>query len=104
VLDGAHFVVVSRPGHPVAELAEMLPDLADRMTPPVALGPERLRVDVDAAPAVFLIDAVTPAVSSTDIRARVARRASMAGLVPPNVAGYIQQRRLYESRRGAQLA
>ena len=103
VLDGAHFVVVSRPGHPVAELAGTLPDLADRMTP-VTRGSERLSVDADTAPSVFLIDAVTPAVSSTHIRARVARGESLAGLVPPKVVAYIQHRRLYTSRRGAQLA
>ena len=103
VLDDAHFVVVSRPGHPVADLVETLPDLRARMQP-LTRGSEKLSVDADTAPAVFLIDALTPDVSSTDIRARVARAEPLAGLVPANVAAYIKHHRLYEPRRGQQLA
>ena len=95
VLDDAHFVVVSRPGHPVANLVETLPDLPPRMRP-VTRGGETLRVGADTAPAVFLIDAVTPDVSSSDIRARVARGEPLTGLVPTNVAAYITHHRLYE--------
>ena len=103
VLDGAHFVVVSRPGHPVAALVETRPDLADRMT--LATGTsDHPRADADAAPTVFLVDAVTPDVSSTDIRARVACGAPLAGLVPQAVATYITRHRLYEPPRGADLA
>ncbi|TDI23364.1 MAG: nicotinate (nicotinamide) nucleotide adenylyltransferase [Acidobacteria bacterium] len=97
VLDGAHFVVVSRPGHPAADLVETLPDLRARMRP-LTRGSERLHVDATSAPAVFLIDAVTPDISSTDIRERVARGAPLAGLVPANVAAYIKHHRLYETR------
>lgn len=103
VLDGAYFVVVSRPGHPVAELVDTLPDLAEHMRP-VTRGSERVSVDADTAASVFLIDAVTPDVSSTDVRARVARGEPLAGLVPANVAAYIKRRRLYEPRLGEQLA
>ena len=94
VLDAAHFVVVSRPGHPAADLVETLPDLRTRMRP-LPRGAERLRVDANTAPVVFLIDAVTPDVSSTDIRARVARGEPLDGLVPANVAAYITHHRLY---------
>ena len=94
VLEGAHFVVVSRPGHPAADLVETLPDLRARMRP-LARGSERLSVDANTAPTVFLIDAVTPDVSSTDIRARVACGEPLTGLVPPNVAAYIKHHRLY---------
>ena len=94
VLDGAHFVVVSRPGHPLADLIEALPDLRARMRP-LSHGAERLSLDGNTAPAVFLIDAVTPDISSTDIRARVARREPLIGLVPDNVAAYIKLHRLY---------
>ena len=97
VLDGAHFIVVSRPGHPAADLIKTLPDLRARMRP-LSRGSERLSVDANTAPAVFLIDAVTPAISSTDIRARVARGAPLGGLVPANVAAYITHHRLYETR------
>ena len=94
VLDNAHFVVVSRPGYPAAGLVETLPDLRARMRP-LTGGAARLSVDADTAPVVFLIDAVTPDVSSTDIRARVARGDALAGLVPANVAAYIKHHRLY---------
>ena len=103
VLDAAHFVVVSRPGHPAADLVVTLPDLRTRMRP-LTRGAERLRVDANTAPAVFLIDAVTPDVSSTDIRARVARGAPLDGLVPANVAAYIEHHRLYIPQCGEQLA
>ena len=99
VLDGAHFVVVSRPGHPLADLIEALPDLRARMRP-LSHGAERLSVDANAAPAVFLIDAVTPDISSTDIRVRVARREPLIGLVPDNVAAYITRHRLYIPQDG----
>ena len=103
VLDGAHFVVVSRPGHPAADLVETLPDLRTRMRP-IPRGADRPRVDANAAPAVFLIDEVTPDISSTAIRARIARGDPLDGLVPSNVAAYIKQHRLYSSQRGEQLA
>ena len=99
VLDDAHFVVVSRPGHPVADLVETLPDLRPRMQP-VTPGSARLRVGADTTPTVFLIDAVTPDISSTDIRAKVARGEPLAGLVPRNVAAYITQHRLYGPQSG----
>ncbi len=99
VLDGAHFVVVSRPGHPAADLVETLPDLRTRMRP-IARGADRPHVDPNAAPAVFLIDAVTPDVSSTDIRARVVRGEPLGRLVPANIAAYIAHHRLYSPQRG----
>ena len=99
VLDGAHFVVVSRPGHPSADLVDTLPHLRARMRP-LTGGAERLSLDTNTAPAVFLIDAVTPDVCSTDVRARVARGEPLDGLVPANVAAYIKQHRLYTSQGG----
>ena len=99
VLDGAHFVVVSRPRHPVADLVETLPNLRTRMRP-VTRDTERLDVEADTAPAVFLIDTETPDVSSTDIRARVAHGEPLAGLVPVTVAAYIAYHRLYDPQHG----
>ena len=98
VLDAAHFVVVSRPGHPVADLVKTIPDLRKRMRP-VTRGFEKLSVDANMASAVFLIDAVTLDVSSTDIRAQVALGAPLAGLVPAKVAAYIKHHRLYETSK-----
>ena len=93
LLDASHFAVVSRPGHPVASLPEALPALRPRLRVVTNAGPpaeETLR-----APAVFLIDAVTPDISSTEIRTRLARGQPLEGRVPAAVAAYIDRRRLY---------
>lgn len=110
LLDAAHFIVVSRPGHPVGALRERLPALAGRMIDaapahpmPAADPPAATTMTGGAAarelpaftPAIFLIDARTPEVSSTDIRSRVARGASIAGLVPGEVERHIRRHRLY---------
>ena len=100
VLDRAHFVVVSRPGHSAPDLAAALPDLRARMRPARGSGQS---IDAHAPPAVFLIDAVTPDISSTDVRARAARGEPLAGLVPASIATYIEHHRLYR-RRGEPLA
>jgi nicotinate-nucleotide adenylyltransferase len=89
VLDMSHFVVVSRPGHRASELRQSLPALANRMTAADRRSPPATQ------PAIFLLDAETPDVSSTDIRRRVANRESIAGLVPDAVGRYIDQHRLY---------
>jgi len=92
VLDLAHFVVISRPGQSIEVLRERLPNLAPRLRavaePPLeeASGPSR---------AVLLVNAVTPDVSSTDIRKRAAWGGSLAGLVAPEVERHIGKHRLY---------
>jgi len=89
LLDRCHFVVVSRPQHPAAALRDALPALSGRMIEPPAAHDEL------GAPRVILVDAPTAAVSSTDIRQRVADDASIAGLVPDDVAAYIEKHGLY---------
>ena len=93
ILDRAHFVVVSRPGHVAAAIAGRLPALAPRIIPP--------GTDIDAdlgrrqSTAVILIDARTTDVSSTDIRRRAAGGESLSGLVPATVEAYIRRHELY---------
>ena len=84
----AHFVVVSRPGVPVAAL-------------PARLGTTYARASASAVAAadktmVFLIDAMTADVSSTAIRRCRAHGESIAGMVPPAVQRHIEQHALYE--------
>ena len=89
ILQNCHFVVISRPGCQASGLRQALPALADRM------------IDVDNAgvdtsrPSIFLVDADTAPVSSTDVRRRVASGASIEGMVPAAVATYIEAHGLY---------
>ena len=105
ILNRCHFAVISRPGQLADELRARLPDLADRfvtITPsPRAGSGATAPHDSSAvalashAPAIFLIGAATPNVSSTEIRER--RRAGLPidGLVPDAVEQYIRRHALY---------
>ena len=96
ILDAAHFVVVSRPGHQAAALVEALPALRHRMR--LASKQTRRRdLKTGTTPKIFLVDAVTPTVSSTDIRNRVVLGKPLDGLVPNSVAEYIERHNLYET-------
>ncbi len=73
-------------------MKEHAPDLAARMRPAA----EGARDEAEGPPcAVFLVNAATPDVSSTEIRERAARGASLAGLVAPAVERHIGRHRLY---------
>lgn len=88
----AHLVVMTRPGWPF---------------PPAAGQPEWARVrasrdaaDLGRAPAgrIFFQPVTPQNVSATDIRARIARGESVAGLLPPAVRDYIRANRIYSGR------
>lgn len=88
IFDRAHFVVVSRPGHPVSALRERMPALAPRMVDAAAgLAAEQ--------PSIILIDADTADVASTSIRASLARGERIEGQVDPRVQQHIEQHGLY---------
>lgn len=89
ILDRCHFVVVSRPGCAAADLPALLPALASRMR----VGPAETRI-----PTVFLVDAPTAPISSTDVRRRVEAGEAIADLVPASVAAHIERHRLYRPR------
>jgi nicotinate-nucleotide adenylyltransferase len=91
LIDRCHFAVVSRPGLPVDRLRAQLPRLASRMIRVT----ENQTYETPSQPSIFLIDAPTAPVSSTDVRARIARGESVKGLVPDAVAAYIDAHRLY---------
>ena len=95
VLDLANFVVVSRPGSSLHDLPARLPALAGRMRPASAAGPG------DDSPSIYLLNAQTPDVSSTSVRARLARGESIRGLVPALVETHIQQHGLYSAAAAA---
>jgi nicotinate-nucleotide adenylyltransferase len=89
VLDLAHFVVVSRPGVPSAAMPERLPALAGRYREATRTGA------VPSRPAVFLVEAPTPDVSSTEVRDRLRTGRSITGLVPRGVETHIHRHHLY---------
>jgi len=103
VLDLANFIVVARPGMTLLRLRQGLPLLKERMRLPTAAA-RHLRVDAAARAEtdrtqaqtwIFLVDAPTPDVSSTDIRRRVREGRSISGLVPVPVEHHIRQHALY---------
>jgi nicotinate-nucleotide adenylyltransferase len=87
LLDRCHFAVISRPGLPAASLRTAMPALAGRMIDaPATPGP---------APAIYLVDAATTPVSSTEIRRAAGAHRSLARLVPPAVEAHIARHGLY---------
>ena len=94
ILDRCHFVAVSRPGCSAEGLKGALPALARRM--------RETPCDIPTEPGIFLVDAVTAAVSSTDVRHRIAAGSSIAGMVPEAVAVHIRKHGLYSvhTRKG----
>lgn len=88
LLDRCHFAVVSRPGAPVASLPDQLPDLAERFAASDAW-------ENVGRPSIFLIDAPTSPISSTDVRRRILGGESLDGLVPAPVATHIERHCLY---------
>ena len=92
LLDLAHFIVCTRPGFPVADIPRRLPELAPRTVD--LLRPPGRPLD-ERTPRVWLLDVDTPAVSSTDVRARARDGRPLAGLVPPEVESHIRRHGLY---------
>lgn len=92
VLDLANFVVVSRPGITLDSLRERVPSAFEHHPP---CSPSALRDLGSEETRVILVEAITPDVSSTDIRRRVRAGLPLSGLVPDTVAEYIRAHRLY---------
>lgn len=94
VLDLAQFVVISRQGNTVSSLRARLPQLRDRMRLPIG---DAVRAE-NSRTVIFLVDAPTTDVSSTEIRRRIAAGLPLHGLVPQAVESHIQQHGLYTER------
>ena len=93
VIDLAHFVVVSRPGHHLDALPARLAGLAVRMRPVL---------EAPRDPGTLLIHLLrvpTPDVSSTVVRERLRRGEAITGLVPPLVEAHIVKHRLYRAEQ-----
>ena len=79
VLALSEFIAATRPGFDLASLVDQLPDAAGR---------------------VHRMDIPSLAISSSDLRGRVARGAPIRYLVPDGVARYIHEHGLYRSPAG----
>jgi nicotinate-nucleotide adenylyltransferase len=93
VLDLAHFVVVARPGYRLDVLRDRVPELADRMRPATDATRDSVK------PLIYLLQAATPDVSSTNLRERLNRGEAVTGLVPPLVEAHILKHRLYRAEQ-----
>jgi nicotinate-nucleotide adenylyltransferase len=76
VLGLAEFIAATRPGYALARLSDLMPGLSERLHP---------------------MEIPMLAISSTEIRARVARGAPIQYLVPDGVVRYVAERGLYRS-------
>ena len=97
-LHDAHFVVVNRAGREAASVRGAVPALAARMRDAEAPPPPAW--DGSGESVIFLVNRVTPDVSSTTIRTRCARGEPIAGMVPPAVERHILRHALYRPAEG----
>lgn len=93
LLDQAHFVVVSRPGHDLQALRRALPEVASRFRE-AGLGVNPQPPD-GRRTAIFSLEADTPDIASSVIRHRLSAGGAIDDLVPDGVARYIREHHLY---------
>jgi len=102
VLAEANFVVVSRPKFEVSRLRNRLPELAERMVdvsdgqPHQPSGGRNITNQGGRLP-IFLVDAPTCDVSSTEVRRLLSRGESVSRLVPQDVETHIRKHFLYQA-------
>ena len=97
VLDACHFAVVARQGVTLDGALAHAPAVAARVRPLTQALADMGRTGV------FPIDASTSAVSSSEIRARLAEEQSIRGMVPPAVERHIYTHELYRAPAGSHL-
>jgi nicotinate-nucleotide adenylyltransferase len=95
------FIVASRPGHSLADVANSLPEAlrpAAHVTKPFEKQPAKGDLVLNGA-TVHLLDGVHQAISATAIREAVSAGKSLAKFVDPAVANYIKKMELYKNGR-----
>jgi nicotinate-nucleotide adenylyltransferase len=92
LLDLARFVVIARPGTRMEDAAQRAPELRTRM-----VTPSREQAHCTGSTRIFLVHADTRDVSSTVIRARLARGESIDDMGPAAVARHIHKHHLYRA-------
>lgn len=95
LLNSTDFVVVSRPGFSIAQIAESFPsDL--RVKPGSKARPDSLSL---RRTKIHLLTGLDVAIASSEIRTAIRGGRSVAGLVPPLVEQYIMKEGLYRPGR-----
>jgi nicotinate-nucleotide adenylyltransferase len=97
LLSEAEFIVGSRPGHSLAQVADALPEgIRPKKAVSQAFRKQPAQGELVLGPAhIHFLEGVDVPVSSTQIRATVAGGRSLARFVPEPVAEYIRKMRLY---------
>ena len=91
LLDSVNFIVVSRPGFDLAEIAKTIPsDLLGKPPRRKPLNTLRMR-----STSLQLLEGIDVAIASRDIREAIAAGRPVTGLVPPLVEEYIRKEGLY---------
>jgi nicotinate-nucleotide adenylyltransferase len=95
VLEQCHFIVTSRPGYPLAEARNVLPEsYSDKI---ISLGEsESVGEGLIQRFRIFLISIRALDISSTEIRRRIRQRQSVKGFVPEAVEVYMKRKKLYQ--------
>jgi nicotinate-nucleotide adenylyltransferase len=98
LLDAAHFVVVSRPGHVHDDLCHRAPAIRSRVVD--LRGQGGTRTKIPPTPSVIFLDAATSDASSTAVRQRLAAGLGVDDLVPAAVRSHIERHHLYRPPDG----
>ena len=100
LLSEAEFIVGSRPGHSLAQVAEALPEgLRPKKAVSQAFRKQPAQGELVLGRAhIHFLEGVNVPVSSTQIRAAAASGRSLARFVPEPVAEYIKKMRLYRAQ------
>lgn len=101
LLDRAHFVVVSRPGHDVVPTRDWPAAVQTRVSP-IEQAVRCRRTGHSDTTRVWLVEAATPDVSSSQVRSRVQAGADVEPLILPRVAAHIRRHGLYEAPAGGE--
>lgn len=91
LLDLAHFVVCSRPGHSVELVRGLLPELQERMVD------AREYENAEGPARIILLDASTAGVSSSAVRDALAAGQPIDRMVAPGVDAHIRKHGLYNA-------
>ncbi len=97
LLDCCEFIVASRPGFSLRDVALALPaslQLADHVTKPFAKEPARGSLMLRGA-TIHLLESLHHKVSSTEVRAAAAQGKPLGRWLDPSVASYIRKTGLY---------